>query len=424
MKLACGLAAAAVFAALTPTPTSAQLPLLGPKCLGADATIVGTDGDDTLTGTPDADVIVGLQGDDTIHGLGKGDALCGGDGDDVIVGGPGHDGIVVGRGADEGAGGPGFDLVIEFSSDSCSPCLPVDPRARDRSVDHLSGGPSWDALGGEGGDDVIDGGDGQDLALLLSRFTSVHVDLTLGRAVSSAGGVDTLREVENVLGSPNRDTIRGDDKPNAIFGFLGSDVVDGAAGADWIHSNFDGSLLSGGEDESADTLVVSWGVDSMVDLAAGIAMSREDPAFWSPDMVVRFENVRGDDADDIISGDLNANLIEGGFGNDEINGVGGNDYLFGDFRDESVLSWGGAAAGNDALDGGEGRDRLNGGPLIDECRNGEAYVSCERRPGGDEAPSTGRDAGAALPWWWSRLEIDYLHEYAVPDALLGSLLQK
>ncbi|MDQ3952551.1 MAG: hypothetical protein M3279_06270, partial [Actinomycetota bacterium] len=351
MKVFSGIAAALLLTVLPAASGSAQIPLQGPKCFGTEATIVGTDGDDVLTGTPDADVVVGLDGDDTIRGLAGGDALCGGNGADVIVGGPGFDGVAVGRGADEGYGGAGIDLVLEFSSDSCSPCMPFDPRSRDNAADVLSGGPAMDWLAGEGGDDRIVGGPGSDLVLHLSRFTSVSIDLSLGRAVSSAGGVDELVGIENAFGSVNSDTIRGDNGPNSLFGFWGQDVIDGAAGGDWITAGYSGSVLNGGEDESADTLGVFSNVPAHVDLAAGFAMAREDVSFYSPDVVARFENVMGSADDDVLAGSLDANRLEGGYGHDEVSGAGGNDVLFGDYAVERM--WlGTPMPGNDVIDGG------------------------------------------------------------------------
>ena len=64
-----------------------------PKCFGRTATIIGTEGDDTLSGTTESDVIVGLGGKDTITGEGRIDFICGGGGDDIISGGRGNDNI-------------------------------------------------------------------------------------------------------------------------------------------------------------------------------------------------------------------------------------------------------------------------------------------------------------------------------------------
>jgi hypothetical protein len=94
------------------------------KCPGLEAMpgnhIFGGDGDDTLRGTPDADVICGLQGNDTLRGRGGKDLLVGGNGQDRIGGGSGpdrlrgekgRDSLRGGGGRDSLSGGPGRDLL-------------------------------------------------------------------------------------------------------------------------------------------------------------------------------------------------------------------------------------------------------------------------------------------------------------------------
>lgn len=407
MKLVRGLAAAvALGALLVPLGANAQLPLLGEECFGNDATIVGTEEDDVLEGTPGNDVISALAGDDVVRGGGGNDTICGGAGADSIEGDAGRDAVAVGRGADDARGGEGSDIIVEFSSDRCTGCLPFDTAARDASEDVISGGAGNDALGTEGGNDTIDGGEGQDLSLFLSRFTTVSIDLSLGRAVSTAGGVDELRGIEHVLGSVNADVIRGDAKPNHLIGLWGEDVIDGSGGGDVVYSGFTGSVLNGGEDESRDTIALGWSEPSYVDLTAGVAMVREDDGFFHrPDAIARFENVRSNSGDDVIVGDLNANLLIGGFGNDEISAGGGDDVVFGDYRTE----WDpfpGQHPGNDYLDGGTENDHLDGGELLDDCVNGERYVSCEQRGPGERRAERRDPPGA--PWWWSKLDVEYL----------------
>lgn len=91
-------------------------------CAGKRATIVGTSGDDRLTGTRRGDVIQGLGGDDRISGGRGSDRICGGAGDDVLRGGRsgrranrlygGRDGdFLDGRyGRSLCEGGPGVDI--------------------------------------------------------------------------------------------------------------------------------------------------------------------------------------------------------------------------------------------------------------------------------------------------------------------------
>jgi len=80
-------------------------------CRNRPATIVGTNGDDTLNGTAEADVIAGLGGIDTINGLRGRDVLCGGPGSDVLSGGTGNDRLIGNQGDDTLLGGPGKDRI-------------------------------------------------------------------------------------------------------------------------------------------------------------------------------------------------------------------------------------------------------------------------------------------------------------------------
>ncbi|MGH3090322.1 MAG: choice-of-anchor Q domain-containing protein [Rubrobacteraceae bacterium] len=69
---------------------------------GLGCTVVGTNEDDVLRGTPGRDVICGFGGDDIIRGMG---------GDDLILGGPGNDTLIGGAGNDKLVGGPGKDVL-------------------------------------------------------------------------------------------------------------------------------------------------------------------------------------------------------------------------------------------------------------------------------------------------------------------------
>jgi Ca2+-binding RTX toxin-like protein len=92
---------------------------------GAIAFLVsGGNGNDTLTGSPNADVIGGGEGNDTIVGLAGVDLMDGGGGDDTITGGPGNEPNQMGGdgddtftwnpgdGSDGLVGGPGIDTML------------------------------------------------------------------------------------------------------------------------------------------------------------------------------------------------------------------------------------------------------------------------------------------------------------------------
>jgi CSLREA domain-containing protein len=91
------------------------------RCLGRPVDIVGSRGDDELSGGRGPDVFLGLGGDDEFQGsIGK-DRACGGAGDDLLIAGPGDDRFDGGRGNDRVKGerggdwvwgGPGRDRVV------------------------------------------------------------------------------------------------------------------------------------------------------------------------------------------------------------------------------------------------------------------------------------------------------------------------
>lgn len=112
------------------------------RCGGKLPTIVGTDKDDTLNGTPGADVIVGLDGKDTIDGKGGNDIICGGKDNDAIKGGHGLDLLYGESGNDSLSGEGGTDLLYGG-----------------RGNDRLSGGPDAGDFcnGGPGADSLAPG---------------------------------------------------------------------------------------------------------------------------------------------------------------------------------------------------------------------------------------------------------------------------
>jgi Ca2+-binding RTX toxin-like protein len=103
-------------------------------CVMEAATIIGSDGPETINGTGAKDVIVALGGNDTVNGMGGNDVICGGAGGDTVNGGDGADHIL---------GEAGNDHL--FGNDG---------------ADNLDGGPGFDVLrGGPGADTLVNGED-------------------------------------------------------------------------------------------------------------------------------------------------------------------------------------------------------------------------------------------------------------------------
>jgi hypothetical protein len=143
-------------------------------CQGRTATIIGTNGADTLTGTPAADVIDSGPGNDLVKGLGGNDVICGDAGRDRLIGGNGADSLNGGTGKDTEKGG--------------------------RGKDKLKGAPGPDKLIGGPGNDLLIGGPGNDLLL-------------------GGPGRDRLN------GGPGRDKLRGGPKHDKLRGGPGRDSV-------------------------------------------------------------------------------------------------------------------------------------------------------------------------------------------------------
>jgi Ca2+-binding RTX toxin-like protein len=98
------------------------------------AAISGTQGNDTLRGTRQADQIYGLNGNDTLQGRARSDELYGGAGNDNLYGSGGNDDIYGGSGQDDLFGGPGADFLN--SADRGTPDI-VDCGASDGAMDRV-----------------------------------------------------------------------------------------------------------------------------------------------------------------------------------------------------------------------------------------------------------------------------------------------
>lgn len=301
--------------------------------------LLGSNGNDTLIGGLGADILSGGDGwgTDTVdyfdassavtvnleNGTASGGAgndilkgieqVAGSSYNDTIIGGTGNNWLWGSNGNDVLVGGDGFDNLEGGFDD-----------------DTLTGGAGDEQLNGGWGNDVLTGGKGTDWANFFD--SSVTVNLAKGIA-TSAGGNDTLQEIENVNGSFDADTLIGDANANTLNGGQGNDWLTGGQGDDTLIGYKDVDWAS----YSDATFAVN------VDLAAGTAIGGA-----GNDILQEIENVQGSQFNDTLKGDGGDNSLDGGAGNDALNGGGGLDTLKG-------------GAGNDKLDGKQGQDTLTGG---------------------------------------------------------------
>jgi Ca2+-binding RTX toxin-like protein len=80
--------------------------------VGQIMTLLGGQGNDSITGSAGDDIIIGNSGNDIIKGGGGDDIIYGGGGNDIIDGGDGNDTIYGGAGNDIITGGAGADRFV------------------------------------------------------------------------------------------------------------------------------------------------------------------------------------------------------------------------------------------------------------------------------------------------------------------------
>jgi len=247
--------------------------------------IDGGAGDDTLTGSDDADTILGGAGLDVIAGNNGDDTLLGGADADMISGGDGNDFIDGNDGDDTALGDAGDDsLMGSFGNDML---------VGDIGNDTIDGGFGDDLLNGNSGDDSLLGSFGNDRIAAGSGNDIVRGgnDNDTIQGQSGADLIDGGQGDDSILGQAGNDTVFGDDGNDTIMGGNGNDVVNGEDGDDVI----DG-------EGAADTVIGGDGNDI---LRGG----------GSNDIIT------GDQGDDTINGNSGSDTASTGEGADTVNNV-------------------------------------------------------------------------------------------------------
>ncbi|SFQ11871.1 family 16 glycosylhydrolase [Donghicola eburneus] len=368
------------------------------------STLVGTADANVLTGNHQGTVFNGLAGHDKIVAFGGADYLIGESGDDTLDGGQGADTLVGGAGDDtyilragDGGDAPSAELIIETAGEGIDQIVFADLRpddvrsyidwARWHIVVDGADGPEYFSVKvtpGLGGHDVgsyieqvvfADGTvwdmtgalylRGDDEANVSSG--SVHDDTILGE-----GGDDTL------VGMNGDDTIDGGDGVDMLYGWKGADVLTdsgfedgdrmygeggndtltggvgydslyGGAGKDTLRASRDADFLDGGAGD--DTLLGNGARDTMNGGAGDDMIKGNGNRDW----------IDGGEGDDKLVGGGGNDIMSGGAGNDVVSGGTRHDLLYGDDGNDKLVG----QKGDDTLYGGEGRDVLTGGEGAD-----------------------------------------------------------
>ena len=375
-----------------------------------------------LTGGPKADTLRGSNGDNRLNGKEGNDVLYGGDGNDELTGGAGADTLHGGKGSDtffityeedmnnnvfkDIVYGEGQDLNEDGTTSNVIPApddqdtisyvdwdndaddgvtlnLVSNPSTDSTEVDgieNIIGSEHEDDLIGDGGDNVIEGGDendeldggnhgtGGDTVSYRSSDDGVTVSLVSGFTLEGGHAAgDDISNFENIIGSRHADTLTGDTGDNVIEGLAGNDTLDGGTGGT--------DTLS--YQSSPGGVQVDLNQGDLDDGTRLIERSANGHAAGDKVTFATFENIIGSRHGDTLTGDNNANTLTGGAGNDELHGDDGVDMLFG-------------GAGNDRLYGDDENDTLTGGAGADRLDGGDNGT------GGDTASYTGAPAGVTL----------------------------
>ncbi len=293
--------------------------------------IYGTEGNDSIMGSPYNDTIYGYGGDDTIqafngnnliYGGAGNDSIRGDYGNDTIYGEDGNDYIDASKGSDIVYGGTGNDTITFFYYDS----NPV-------SSNYIDAGEGNDRIEMNGGkNNTVIGGLGNDY--IYNKGGSNIYIYNLG------DGNDTIVPKGN---SSNNDTLQfGDGITLENIKFVGSGID-----VNITFKNCEGSILIKGILNNSNGKINSY------KFADGTILNHNE-------MLKHFSPIEGTES---------ADTIYGSSANDTIYGHGGNDSLCGDFGNDIIYG----GAGNDTISGSDGNDTIYGEDGNDYIESGKGY---------------------------------------------------
>jgi Ca2+-binding RTX toxin-like protein len=277
------------------------------------------DGDDTITGSPQADDLFGGAGNDTILGGAGVDVLAGGDGNDALDG---------DAGADQGFGGGGSDTFTWNPGDG-SDLVEGGDGSGDRLVFNGSAAAEGFSLAAAGdrfrllrdvGSITMDVG-GVELVTLnaLAGADAATADDLSGTGVRSVaidlGGADGAADAVTLNGTPGADQVDVTAAPGGagVAGLAAAVTLTGAEAADRL-------TVAGLGGDDALTAEGATGIGLTLDGGAGndtLLGSAGDDA------------LAGGDGDDLFAGNGGTDAVAGGAGNDTIlaRGTAGADAI-------------------------------------------------------------------------------------------------
>lgn len=307
----------------------------------------------------------------TIYGNAGANVIDGGGGADFMAGFAGNDEYIVDNAADivSETAGAGQDIVRAAVNYALRAGVHIEAlKAADPTsvaAIRLTGNELAQALHGNAGGNVLNGGGGADLMAAFAGDDEYHVDHAGDIVLEAAGeGVDTVRtrisyalrsgsELEelrvadpagtlavNLSGNEFGQAIYGNAGINIINGGGGADLMSGGAGSDEYYADNAGDLIVEGAGGGTDTVRTSVSYA----LQAG---SHVEALTTTGGYATTTVNLMGNEFAQTIYGNAGANIIDGGGGADFMAGFAGDDEYRVDHPADIVQE--GAGGGSDTI---------------------------------------------------------------------------
>jgi Ca2+-binding RTX toxin-like protein len=263
---------------------------------------VGTNGNDTLSGSDNNDLLQGGTGADVLTGAAGQDVLQGGDGNDILIGGVGDDSLIGGLGDDLLIGQEGADSYIFNLGDGNDT---INNFHTTTEADRIIFAPGITAVNVKL--NVV----GNDLLITLSN--SPHDSIRILNQISDPSYQLNFLQFNDgttlVLDPSKIYYSTGSDSADSLSGFgLGSNVMNGNRGADTVNGAGGNDTLDGGT------------------------------------------------GNDLLNANSGDDVLFGGSDNDSLNGNDGNDTLTGGMGDDSL--GGGEGVDSYLFNLGDGNDSI------------------------------------------------------------------
>lgn len=264
---------------------------------------------ENLFGSAHNDILNGSNGNNVLRGRAGGDTLNGNGGTDTADYTDSAGSVNVSLLSGFAGGGAGSHAIGDtFNS--------IENLTGSRFGDTLNGDNNANVLEGGLGADVLRGNGGIDTASYVNSAEGVTVSLATNFTIGGHAAGDTFVSIENITGSDFNDLLSGDAGANYIEGGDGGDILRGRLGADTLDggAGFGFDIADYGDASGAVNISLNTG------FTAG--------AHAAGDVFISIEGLNGSRFNDILSGDGDANDLNGGLGNDSLRGFGGSDYFF------------------------------------------------------------------------------------------------